>query len=389
VIPISPNLAAHYARGTTTLALCWRVELEDGAKFGFTSHDEDMLIDGVLYRASTGMTPSAIVGTSTMAVDNMEVQSILTADFMTEGDLNAGRWDYAQVFIFEVNYKALGDGPLRIARGRLGEVTARRTDFTAELRGLTDAYSRMIGEVYGPACRASFGDARCKVDLSLYTVTGAVQQVSGDGRVITDSARIEPGPDGGKPITNISRARQAVVTCIGHGFVSGELVLITDVAGVTQQNLNGINGRNYIATVIDADRFSIPIDTRVQASNAADGPTELAEVYSDYAGGGTATTSGNAGYFTYGLMTMTSGLNAGLSMEVAAYVPGLMTMRLSFPYPVAVGDTYSLRAGCGKRFAADCVERFQNGDNFRGEPFLPGMDKILVFGGQAPGQGGQ
>lgn len=389
MIPISNALAAHYAQGTTTLAMCWRVELEDGSIFGFTAHDADLVIDGITYRASTGMTPSAIVGTSTMAPDNMEVQSVLSADFMTEEDLNAGRWDYAEVFIFEVNYKNLGAGPLRLARGRLGEVNARRNDFTAELRGMADAYSRIIGELYSPACRASLGDARCKVDLSQFTVTGTAQTVSGDGRVIGDSARTEPGPEGSKAISGISRAKQAVVTCAGHGFASGELVLITDVQGVMQQNLNGINGRNYVVTVIDADRFSIPVDTRALSSNADNGPTNEAEVYSAYLGGGMATVAGAAGHFTFGLMTMTSGANAGLSMEVAAYVPGLMTLRLAFPYPVEVGDSYSMSAGCGKRFAADCVERFQNGDNFRGEPFLPGMDRILVFGGQAPGQGGQ
>jgi uncharacterized phage protein (TIGR02218 family) len=388
MIPISTALAAHYAQGTTTLAMCWRVELEDGAVFGFTAHDVDLTIDGVLYSASTGMTPSAIVGTSTLAVDNMEVQSVLSADFITEEDLNAGRWDYAEVFIFEVNYNKIEDGPLRIARGRLGEVTARRSDFTAELRGLADAYSRLIGEIYSPACRANLGDERCKVDLSQYTVTGTVGAVSGDGRVIADAARTEPGPAGGKAISGVSRAREAVVSCVGHGFSSGELVLITGVGGVTQQDFNGVNGRNYAVTVLDADRFSIDIDTRLLADDAANGPTDESKVYSAYLGGGTATAAGGVGYFTFGLITMTSGANAGLSMEVGAYTPGTISLRLAFPYLVAVGDAYSLSAGCGKRFTEDCAGRFNNGINFRGEPFLPGTDQMLIFGGQAPGQGG-
>jgi uncharacterized phage protein (TIGR02218 family) len=389
VIPISSALAAHYAQGTTTLAMCWRVELVNGDVYGFTAHDEDLLIDGVIYSASTGMTPSAIVGTATFAPDNMEVQSVLNADFITDEDLNAGLWDYAEVFIFEINYKAIGDGPLRIARGRLGEVTARRNDFTAELRGLSDAYSRMVGQLYGPACRADLGDARCKVDLAAYTVSGTVQAVSGDGRVITDSARTEAGPAGGKAITGVSRAAEAVITCPAHGFKSGERILITGVSGVTQQSLNGINGRNYLIAVIAPDRFSIGVDTRALASDAANGPTDPAKVYSAYISGGLAVPSGNAGYFTYGLITMTSGENIGLSMEVGAYAPGTISLRLAFPYPLAVGDTYTMSAGCGKRFLEDCLVRFNNADNFRGEPFLPGMDRMLVVGGQAPGQGGE
>lgn len=388
MIPVSNGLAAHYARGTTTLAMCWRIELEDGTVFGFTSHDSDLLISGVVYSASTGMTPSALVSTNTLAVDNMEVQSVLNADFITEEDLNAGRWDYAQVFIFEVNYNKLEDGALRIARGRLGEVVSRRNDFTAELRGLTDAYTRLIGELYGPACRATFGDARCGVSVAAHTVTGTVEAVSGDGRVITDSGRTEAGPAAGKAITGVSRAVAAVVTCPAHGYKNGQVILITGVQGVTQQNLVSINGRNFIITVSDADHFSIPVDTRALAINAADGPTNEAAVYSPYTGGGTATPAGSVGYFTYGLMTMTSGAAAGQTMEVGAYDVGSMTLRLAFPAPVAAGDTYTISRGCGKRFIEDCVGTYANGVNFRGEPFLPGMDQLIVFGGQAPGQGG-
>lgn len=385
---LGSELAAHYAQGTTTLAMCWRVELVEGSVFGFTNHDSDLTVDGVIYRAlAGGMTPSALVDTATLAVDNMEVQAVLNSDYITEQDLNAGRWDYAQVFVFEVNYNRIQDGILRLARGRLGEVTARRNNFTAELRGLADAYSRTIGELYGPSCRANLGDSRCKVDLAAYTVSGTVQAVSGDGRVITDSARTETGPASAKPISGISRAQEAVITCTAHGFVSGDMILISGVQGVTQQDFNGVNGRNYVITVIDADHFSIAIDTRALATDPSNGPTDAAKVYSAYLGGGAATPSGNVGYFTFGLMTMTSGANAGLSMEVGAYAPGAVSLRLSFPYPVSVGDAYSLTAGCGKRFIEDCKTRFNNADNFRGEPYLPGTDQMLIFGGQAPGQG--
>lgn len=385
----SPALAAHYAGGSTTLAQCMRVTLTNGTVFGFTSVDIDLTIDGVTYLASSGVTPSAMVATNTLAVDNMEVQAFLNNDLITEGDLNAGLWDYAEIHMFEVNYRNLAAGIRREARGHIGEVSSGRNVFTAEMRGLTDAYSRMLGELYGPACRAQLGDARCGVDLSAHRVSGAVQAVSADGRVITDSARTEAGAAEGKAISGVSRAAAAVVTCVAHGFKSGQLILITGVQGVTQQGFQGVNGRNYIITVIDADHFSIPIDTRTLATSAVNGPTEVAKVYSAYLGGGMATSAGNVGRFTGGLMTMTSGANAGLSMEVGAYAPGSMTLRLSFPYPLEVGDAYTMTPGCGKRFIEDCVGVWDNGVNHRGEPFLPGMDQIVIFGGQAPGQGGQ
>jgi uncharacterized phage protein (TIGR02218 family) len=46
------------------------------------------------------------------------------------------------------------------------------------------------------------------------------------------------------------------------------------------------------------------------------------------------------------------------------------------PYPIAVGDGYSLVPGCDKLLST-CGTKFANVSNFRGEPHLPGMDEIL------------
>lgn len=384
---ISTALAAHIAGEVTTLATCWRAVLRNGTVYGFTDFSEDLVVSGVTYSAATGYTPSSIINTNTLSVDNLEVQGLLQSPGITESDLNAGLWDFAEIFIFQVNYSDLTQGILKLTRGHLGEITSRRSDFTAELRGLNDAYSRLIAEIYSPSCRARLGDARCKVVLTPFTATGTAQTISADGRVITDTARTEPGPAGGKTITGVSSAQAAVVTCTAHGFTSGDLILITGVNGVSAQGLQSLNGRNFIVTVTDVDHFSIPVDTRPLAALAANGPTDPAKVYSAYVSGGVATPAGAVGYFTYGLITFTSGLNNGLAMEVQSYVPGTISLRLSLPYSIAVGDTYSMIAGCGKRFSEDCTAKFNNAVNFRGEPFLPGIDQILISGGQAPGQG--
>ncbi len=81
-------------------------------------------------------------------------------------------------------------------------------------------------------------------------------------------------------------------------------------------------------------------------------------------------------YFAYGLVTFTSGANAGLSMEVRDYVNGRFGLFLPMPYAIEVGDAYSAVAGCDKAFAT-CVARFDNAVNFRGEPHVPGTNRIL------------
>lgn len=83
-----------------------------------------------------------------------------------------------------------------------------------------------------------------------------------------------------------------------------------------------------------------------------------------------------AGIYSFGMLTFTSGANAGLSMEMKTYVPGEFTLFLPFPYDVVPGDAYQVTEGCDKSFKT-CAGRFVNAVNFRGEPHVPGADRIL------------
>lgn len=91
----------------------------------------------------------------------------------------------------------------------------------------------------------------------------------------------------------------------------------------------------------------------------------------------TDTSRGEAsGYFAYGLVTFTSGENAGLSMEIRDFNDGRFGLFLPMPYHIEEGDSYSAVAGCDKTFET-CVGKFNNAVNFRGEPHVPGTDKLL------------
>ena len=359
---ISSGLLAHYAQGTTTLCVCWKVARTDGVVFGFTDLDHDLVIDGVKYEARSGVTPTDFQAESRLAVDNLEVAGFLDSDNIVPSDLLAGLWDFARVEIFLVNWQDLTQGIDILMTGHIGAVSQKNQTFTAELRGLANAYAQTIGEVFQPGCRATLGDARCGVSMGPYSVTGTLAGVSSSGLVLSDPARTEAGPTGAKAITGITQATLPVVTSAAHGFALGSIVYIVGVVGMTD-----LNGQFYeVKTVPTADSYTLAaVDTT--AFNA-------------YVSGGTATPQGDAGYFAFGKITMTSGASKGLSMEVKAYGPGTITLQLQFPLGVAVGDTYSLVAGCAGRFNEDCVTRFSNGINFRGEPFLPGMDKVLRIG---------
>lgn len=275
---ISAGLASHLAGEGTTLATCWKLKRRDTTVFGFTDHDQDILFESVTYKAATGFTPSAIANTASLSVDNLDVEGMLSDSDITDSDILAGRYDFAEIEIFQVNYNDLSQGALKLRRGWLGEVSLHKQQFVAEVRGLAQRLAQTIGELFSPSCRATLGDARCKVDLGPHTVTGSVTTAVSNQQ-FKDTARTEA-----------------------------------------------------------------------------------------------------AGLFTSGLLTFTSGDNNGLSIEVKEYALGVgggqLVLSLPMPYAIAVGNTYSLIKGCDKTTQI-CQSRFSNVANFRGEPSVPGLDRML------------
>src|SRR5262245_20988 len=87
----------------------------------------------------------------------------------------------------------------------------------------------------------------------------------------------------------------------------------------------------------------------------------------------------DAGWFTRGLVTFTSGANAGRSREVKRHTlsGSEATIELWQPMALAIapGDTFTVTAGCDKQFAT-CQAKFANAVNFRGFPHMPGHDYV-------------
>lgn len=86
-----------------------------------------------------------------------------------------------------------------------------------------------------------------------------------------------------------------------------------------------------------------------------------------------------AGWFTAGKVTWTTGLNAGRSMEVREHASGgQIVLRLPMYRVIQVDDEFEISAGCLKRFTEDCVSKFSNGPRHRGFPHLPGIDRMAT-----------
>ncbi len=275
---LSSGLQTHLQSETTTLATCWKLTRTDATVLGFTDHDRDLVVSGVTYKAATGFTPTAIASSDSLSVDNLDVEGMLASGSITDSDIVAGKYDFAEIEIFMVNWSDLSQGTLSLRKGWLGEVTFQHHQFVAEVRGLSQRLSATIGQVYSPTCRAQFGDSRCGIALAAHTVSGTIVSIQ-NNQVITDTSRTE-----------------------------------------------------------------------------------------------------SSGVFTYGKITFTSGQCLGLSSEVKEYQTGILTLIAPMPQLLQAGDQYSLVKGCDKLFAT-CKGTYNNALNFRGEPHVPGLDRMLETAG--------
>lgn len=166
---MTPELAGALGGEATAVALCWRLTRGDGLVLGFTSHDRDIWLEGLVYRANPGMTPSAISQSATLRADSMEVEGALVASAVTSFDLEAGRWAGARVDLFACDWSLPGLGPVRLMTGEIGEVSRAfgqaGGSFRVELLSQVARLERSGPMRLAPMCRAELGDGRCGVSM--------------------------------------------------------------------------------------------------------------------------------------------------------------------------------------------------------------------------------
>lgn len=258
-----------------TLAFCWRIERRDGVTIGLTSHDRDLHVGGLRYRAAPGMAPAAIRAATALEGEDSDVSGALSSDAIGEADLMAGRWDGAAMEVRLTQWEAPGALWMLLARGEMGAVTRSGDGFTAELAGAAAVLNAPVAPSTSPDCRAMLGDRQCRVDMA------------GRRRIV------------------------AVAGMDGH---------LAAIAGL------------------------------------------------------------EPGLYAYGAIRWLQGPNAGTAQAVIDNDAGGVTLADQPAFAVTPGVLAMLEQGCDRQLAT-CAERFGNAVNFRGEPYLPGMDLLTRYPG--------
>lgn len=163
MLTLPSSLEASLASGVTTLCWCWRVTRRDGAVFGFTDHDGDLTVDGLVFRAGSGFGGADLDGGAGFAPGQTALAGALDDAVLTGADLEAGVWAGAAVEILRVDWSDPAVF-VQTACGELGEIRRADGRFEADLLGPAHALETVTGRVFARRCDAELGDARCGVD---------------------------------------------------------------------------------------------------------------------------------------------------------------------------------------------------------------------------------
>lgn len=176
---ISNELQTHLEQENTTICTLWKLTLTDNTVMGFTDHTVDITYDGVSYESEAGYMPSAISYTIDTDVSNLDITGLLDSGFITQLDLELGKYDYAEVVVYLINYMDTSMGDILLKRGWLGEIEIHNEKYTVELLSLMEAlHSSELCNIYSPNCRAILGDSKCGVNLTSFTTSGIVNVVN-------------------------------------------------------------------------------------------------------------------------------------------------------------------------------------------------------------------
>lgn len=203
---IPSQLLLHKSRSTTTLCSLIKIIAQDGTVIGMTTLDHEVKYDDgdgeIVYNSAVGFEPASIHYSSNTSIDNTEIKSLVPVfDFpLNEFDVNAGKWDYADFYMYEVNYNDLSQGHWIVMSGKMGET--RSNDgivIWGEMRSLMDQLKKPVCELDSLICRARFGSQPgeerfpCGFDTTSLWSTGVVSSLGVEkNRVFSDTTRVEP-----------------------------------------------------------------------------------------------------------------------------------------------------------------------------------------------------
>lgn len=254
----SVGLDAHSRQGQTTLARLLQVtRIPDGQIFAFTNHDQDIVVGGVTYKASTSFNPFNANAKSDGTAKNSECTGAFDL-IITRADVLAGLWDGANLQLLLCNWGNISQGTGILVTGTFGPWEAQDFGWKTTLRGLAYRLTAIGGDLSGPTCRATFGDSKC--------APGGLLADGTDINTLLQAGTVSSTPDGYRTIlvsgiSDIGKPRVGGLVIFTSGAnqnLSAEIMSITYGVG-SPVSPTTITLRPWIpiAVVSPGDGFSV------------------------------------------------------------------------------------------------------------------------------------
>lgn len=187
------NRALHF------FARCWRISRTDGEVFRFTEaaqpirvlvSDDPTTLE--TFDPTDGMQTSAEQLQSGLNEQNFEANGILSDSRLSHDDFRAGLFQDAKVELFIVDWRNPELGSFVRRTYWIDKVAFDGTSWKADIVGLSGWMRRNEGDLYVPGCQHDLGDARCKIDLALFTEVASVSAVSNQRKTFTTNVSVQP-----------------------------------------------------------------------------------------------------------------------------------------------------------------------------------------------------
>ncbi|MCP3899114.1 MAG: DUF2163 domain-containing protein [Desulfobacteraceae bacterium] len=309
----------------TTYTNCLRIERTDGYVICLTELDKDLTISDSeldlsggdqVYLSAAGYTPTNMQQTSDNAVNNADVEGVLSSIGVKREDIIGGRYDFAKLHIFIWDFE---NATLikKLGSGHWGEVTLKDGSYVAEFRSLSQQLQQTIGRTYNPECDEQLGGTRCQIALGLF-----------------------PKPDG-----------KITAETTKNTFVDSSLIKEDDYwNGAVLTWTSGLN--DTVVTLVDSYTLSTNTITILPAMTEYISKTDSYSLEKTFTGA--ATEDGTTNTFTdsnrtegnnnfVGLtITFTSGLNNTETRTITDYTANVFTLDSALTNIVADTDTYEI-----------------------------------------------
>lgn len=230
---------------TPTIAHALKITRLDGQIFGYTSHDKDVTISGVTYRASPGLSVTNVVTTAGGAVGNLELSTLNDGTTFSTIEVLSGLWRDAAFTLFRYDHAIPANGVDTLLVGVVGNATVSRDSVVVELRDIRQYLQQPVGSASSPTCRYRLGDAKCGVNLAGQNNASPPYDLTTTGTLtaVTDNQTFEDGSLAGWPddwfgngvLTWISGNNNSLSGMVrSYDGATGGLVLVLPMIGTVQ-----------------------------------------------------------------------------------------------------------------------------------------------------------